>query len=292
MSKTKIVTWTQDRVQPGNNFQLGRSEFVQSKLSRPVIARVSEMPENYLVEEHQHPWGQLAYASRGIMKVEVPGASFIIPPERALWLPRFTPHIVSTRYGLSFRSLYIDNKWSQSLPEETTSIDIDSLLRELILEVTKWPEDYELSDSNNSFIKVLINRIESAASAPLFLNMPNDKRLLKITSTLSKSPGDSTSLETWSKTIGATPRTLNRLFQKQTNMGFVEWRQRLRLLYSLEKIERGENIAGVASELGYESSSAFISMFKKHLGISPKKYLKREKEQDFNLVRCAPEKAT
>jgi len=97
--KSDIKMWTH-----------GESEGQSEKLKRPLLARVSEMPENYMVDEHQHPWGQLAYCSRGIMKVEVPGASFIIPPERGLWLPRFTPHIVSTKFGLSFRSLYIDNQ--------------------------------------------------------------------------------------------------------------------------------------------------------------------------------------
>ncbi|TQV82793.1 AraC family transcriptional regulator [Aliikangiella coralliicola] len=269
----------------------GRSPRLQDTLAQPILARVSEMPENYVVEEHQHPWGQLAYASRGIMKVNVPGASFIIPPERALWIPKFTPHLVSTRFGLSFRSLYIDNDWSTNLPTTTTSINVNGLLRELILTITQWQEEYELNAQRNNLLKVVIDQIESASNAPLFVNMPTDKRLIKITSTLNKNPADSTTLEQWSHTIGATPRTLNRLFHKETQMGFVEWRQRLRILYSLERIERGESINNIAVDLGYESGSAFITMFKKHLGTSPKRYFKETNENMRELLNCSIEAA-
>jgi len=232
------------------------------------------MAENSNFENHQHPWGQLTYASHGIMKVVTEHASYIIPPERALWLPKFTPHQVSTRYGVSFRSLYIDNEMAKYLPQTTTAIDVSSLLRELILTISHWGESYVVSSIKARLISVLLDETQSASSAPLFLNMPKDKRLIKISSKLNDDPANNTTLEQWSQTIGATPRTLNRLFQKDTQMGFVEWRQRLRILYSLERIDRGEAINLIAMDMGYDSASAFITMFKKHMGCPPKAYFK------------------
>lgn len=252
------------------------------------------MSANYKGDEHQHSYGQLAYASKGIMKLSVPETSFIIPPQRAIWLPENTPHIVSTRLGLSFRSLYIDNSFFSSLPKVTTSINVDSLLRALILKITQWPENYQLTEQVQRLLKVLIDQIQDAVQAPLFLTMPSDKRLLRITETLNKNPADNTTLEKWSETIGATSRTLNRIFLKQTNMGFVEWRQRLRILYSLDRIERDENIGNIAVDLGYKSSSAFITMFKKHLGQSPRQYFKHnatEAEFSTESIIFPPETA-
>ncbi len=247
------------------------------------------MPENYLVEQHQHPWGQLAYCSSGIMKVEVPGASFIIPPQRALWLPRFTPHIVSTKFGLSFRSLYIDNSLSERLPETTEALMVNNLLRELILSIAEWQEEYELTERKQRHIDFLLDQLDLAQKAPLSLNMPEDKRLVKITEFICAHPGSNTSLKTWSESVGATPRTINRLFQKETNMGFIEWRQRLRILYSLERIEKGDKISNVALDLGYESDSAFITMFKKHMMVSPKQYFKSNSQVHSNARAWAPE---
>lgn len=245
-----------------------------------MMSRVIEMPANHTSKAHQHPWGQLAYASHGIMRVELPGASFIIPPERALWVPKFTPHQVSTRFGLSFKSLYIDNSIAQSLPTHTAALNVDNLFRELILKVASWGEMYELTAKKNRLMDFLLDQIEDARHAPLYLNMPKDKRLVKISTHLSKNPGDNTTLEQWSANVGATPRTINRVFNKETHMGFVQWRQRLRILYSLDRIEQGQDIETIALNLGYESSSAFITMFKKHLGSSPKQYFKENKDKN------------
>ncbi|MCO7224242.1 helix-turn-helix domain-containing protein [Pleionea sp. CnH1-48] len=267
---TDVPVWTKGRWKNG-------------KLLRPVIARVLDMPENFDGALHQHPWGQLAYASRGIMKVNTPGADFIIPPERAVWLPTYTPHCVSTRYGVSFRSLYIDNPLALKLPDRTTSLNVSPLLRELILEVTHWGDDYLINEANERLLQVLVDQIESADRAPLFLKAPGDKRLLTITHRLNQTPADNTSLEEWSQRIGATSRTLNRLFKKETGMGFVEWRQRLRILYSMERIERGEKLTSIALDLGYESSSAFITVFRKHLNASPGQYLKAAKDSKGTL---------
>ena len=268
----------------------GKSEFFKEELAKPVLASVSEMAENHFFKKHQHPWGQLAYASSGIMKVSVANASFIIPPERALWIPRYTPHEISTRYGASYRSLYINNDWARFLPNSTTSINVDGLLRELILAVTHWGENYAVDSTKQRLISVLIDQIQSASTAPLFLNMPKDKRLQKISTILNSDPANSTTLEKWSETIGATPRTLNRLFQKETKMGFVEWRQRLRILYSLERIDRGEAINLIALDMGYDSASAFITMFKKHMGCSPKQYFKTANKHpviNFNSTQAS-----
>ena len=241
------------------------------------------MPENYVGEAHQHPWGQLAYASKGIMKVATPGASFIIPPQKAVWLPRYTPHTMSSRFGISFRSLYLHNSWTRKLPEVATVINVNCLLRELILEAASWIEQ-TLSEQQERLVSVLIDQVEMAKEAPLFLKVPTDKRLLQIANRLMSDPADSLSLESWSRGIGATSRTLNRLFVKETQMGFVEWRQRLRILYSLDRLERGENVAAIALDLGYESDSAFITMFKKHLGVSPKKYFKQIETKPVSTI--------
>ena len=113
------------------------------------------------------------------------------------------------------------------------------------------------------------------------------KLLTKISSVLNNDPANNTTLEKWSETIGATPRTLNRLFQKETNMGFVEWRQRLRILYSLERIDRGDAINIIAIDMGYDSASAFITMFKKHMGLSPKMYFKNIKSTAHQTMSSA-----
>ncbi|PYX73830.1 MAG: hypothetical protein DMG78_07865 [Acidobacteria bacterium] len=55
-------------------------------------------------------------------------------------------------------------------------------------------------------------------------------------------------------------------------MSLGKWRQQLRLLHSLQLLAAGEKISHAALEAGYSSPSAFIAMFRKALGTTPRRY--------------------
>ncbi len=52
------------------------------------------------------------------------------------------------------------------------------------------------------------------------------------------------------------------------------WRRQLRLLHALERLASGESVTTVALALGYDSTSAFISMFRRNLGRTPGSYFR------------------
>ncbi|XOT98243.1 helix-turn-helix domain-containing protein, partial [Alcaligenes pakistanensis] len=54
-----------------------------------------------------------------------------------------------------------------------------------------------------------------------------------------------------------------RLFRQQTGMSFSEWRQQACLLAALAKLSAGQSVTQIALDLGYDSSSAFSTMFRR-----------------------------
>ncbi|MNU09653.1 Helix-turn-helix domain protein [compost metagenome] len=48
----------------------------------------------------------------------------------------------------------------------------------------------------------------------------------------------------------------------------------MQLIVALRSLAAGATVQQISGDLGYESVSAFITMFKKTLGTSPAKYLK------------------
>ncbi len=76
----------------------------------------------------------------------------------------------------------------------------------------------------------------------------------------------------WGHEVGASARTLARLFLAETGLSFGDWRSRARLLAALPRLAAGEKVTTIALDLGYESPSAFISMFKRALGKTPSTY--------------------
>jgi transcriptional regulator GlxA family with amidase domain len=94
-------------------------------------------------------------------------------------------------------------------------------------------------------MNLILDLVQILKVAPLDLPMPTDVRLKKISETLTVTPGDNRTLEQWGKGVGATDRTLARLFRFETGMSFRQWRQQMRILESLRRLGREEQVSAV-----------------------------------------------
>ena len=206
------------------------------------------------------------------MTVTTDSGIWVVPPLRAVWIPAHTRHQIEVSGNLSMRTLYIDPSYYSSPSDKCCVIRVSSLLKELILYAVDLPRLYPLGGKEEKVFSVILDQISSMSTAPLDLQIPVDERLRKIYTHLSNDPGDNRTLEDWGKEVGATGRTLARRFRAETGMSFGQWRQQVRILEALRRLGMKEPVTAVAIELGYDSPSAFISMFKKALGKTPGQY--------------------
>jgi AraC-like DNA-binding protein len=243
-----------------------------AKIPRDVVALSWDYPSGRIGQPHRHSRSQLLYASVGVMTVTTEKGVWVVPPLRALWLPAYTDHQIVCAGKLSVRTLYIDPNVRRKLPTECCVVSISPLLRELILYAATLPHLYESDSPDERIMAVILDSIETLETAPLDLPVPEDPRLLQIYQALAENPSDNRTLDDWGAWVGATSRTLARLFRAETGMSFRQWRQQIRILEALRKLGANEPVTSVALDLGYESPSAFIAMFKRALGTSPGKY--------------------
>jgi AraC-like DNA-binding protein len=243
-----------------------------TSVPRPIVAMAYEYPSGHLIPFHQHKRSQLLYASSGVMTVTTNIGIWVVPPLRAVWIPAFTGHQINVSGQLSMRTLYIDPTFFPGSIESCCVINVSPLLKELILHAVNLPRLYPLMGPEERLLMVLLDQIKDMSITPLELPIPEDARLKKIYKRLANIPGDSRTLEDWGKEVGATGRTLARHFRLETGMSFVQWRQQIRILEALKRLGMKEPVTTVAIELGYDSPSAFISMFKKALGKTPGQY--------------------
>ena len=220
----------------------------------------------HLIPFHQHDRSQFLYASSGVMTVTTEKGIWVVPPLRAVWVPALTEHQIGCSGKLSMRTLYIKPEAVSKLPEECCVVSVPPLLRELILHAVTLPRLYEPNSHEERIMIVILDLVQTLKIAPLDLPIPTDVRLKKISEKLTVNPGDNRTLEDWGKSVGATSRTLARLFRFETGMSFRQWRQQMRILESLRRLGREDQVTTVALDLGYNSPSAFIAMFKKALG--------------------------
>jgi AraC-like DNA-binding protein/mannose-6-phosphate isomerase-like protein (cupin superfamily) len=241
-------------------------------LSQPIVAMAKEFPSGHTIASHQHTRAQLLYSSSGVMTVETESGIWVVPPLRAVWIPAYTHHQIRTSGQLSMRTLYINPKFFPDSPNRCCVIVVSALLRELILHAVATPLIYRAKGPEERLLLVILDQIRSVSITPLELPIPKDTRLKKIYKSLSENPGDNRVLEDWGKMVGATGRTLARHFRSETGMSFGQWRQQIRILEALRRLSLKEPVTTVAIELGYYSTSAFISMFKRALGKTPGQY--------------------
>jgi AraC-like DNA-binding protein len=146
------------------------------------------------------------------------------------------------------------------------------LLRELIAAACALPKQCPLGGREEHIMTLILDEILTVTVAPLYLLEPKDPRLIQITTAIRINPADDRTLDAWGRLVGASSRTLVRLFVAETGLSFRQWHQQARLLESLVRLADGQVVTTVAAEVGYKSTSAFIAMFRRVLGTTPKKY--------------------
>ena len=231
-----------------------------------------EFAHGHVIPEHFHPEDQLVYASLGVMTVRTSQGTWVVPAQRAVWIPARTPHSIVMSGAVSMRTLYLRARMVQSLPRCCCVVNVSRLLQELILHACTYPKLSRRSRTHAHLIDVIIDQLETVRAIPLQLPNPSDARAVRLAEILQRDPASSKSLEAACKRAGASKRTIERLFQEETRLSLGKWRQQLRLMRSLQLLAAGEKITYAALEAGYSTPSAFIAMFRRTLGTTPRRY--------------------
>ncbi|MDQ7832305.1 MAG: helix-turn-helix transcriptional regulator [Desulfovibrionaceae bacterium] len=242
---------------------------------RPVLAVSRDLPPFQPSPPHCHFRAQLIHASAGVMTITTPDGIWVTPPHMALWAPSMTRHHVRVYGRVSLKTLYILPDAAPHMPIACRMVPVSPLLRELIIHACAFPKDYDPSGPHGRIMAVILDQMRVSTTAPLYLPMPRDPRLAGVCRHLLDDPGDRRTLPELAARAGAVDRTLLRLFLKETGLTFRLWRRQARLLAALRRLAAGEPVTAVALDLGYESQSAFIAMFRRALGVTPGRYFTR-----------------
>ena len=241
-------------------------------LPLPVTALAFDSPHGHLIPEHYHPEDQLVYACRGVMTVRTAEGVWVVPAQRAVWIPARIPHSIVMSGAVSMRTLYFRARLVRRLPRSCCVVNVSPVLQQLILHACTYPRLDRRSRVHANLIAVIIDQLSAAQAIPTQLPSPSDPRAVRVAEALQRDPAEQCSLEEVCRRAGASKRTIERLFQAQTRLSLGKWRQQLRLVRSLQLLAAGEKITHAALEAGYSTPSAFIAMFRKTLGTTPRRY--------------------
>lgn len=236
---------------------------------RPVAAMAKSFEARAHVPQHAHPRDQLLYAVEGVTRVSAERATWIVPPDRALYIPAGVAHAVTMRGRVEMRTLYIEAGAAPDLPGAPVVIEVSELLRALILALLAEPVLYDQNGRGGALAALILSEIARAPALALEIPMPRDARLARACERLLEDPARGDTLGSIAEHAGASARTLSRLFRHETGLSFSHWRQRVRFTNALEALVRGEPVAAVARASGYASASAFTAAFRRAMGRTP-----------------------
>jgi AraC-like DNA-binding protein len=248
---------------------------------RPIGAMAKDFPDGFFIAPHAHPRHQLIHAWSGVMRISTRQAAFVVPPHRAVWMPADIVHELRMSGDVAMRTLYIARDAVTAMPRDCCVVAVSPLLRELILRATTLPLLYDEQGAAGRVMALILDELRLLPVLPLSLPMPREPRLQKICRGLLDDPASPLTLPGWGRRVGASGRTLARRFQSETGLSFGRWRQQARLLEALGRLAQGQSVTTVALDLGYDSPSAFTSMFRRALGRTPSSY--------FSDGRVAPQ---
>jgi len=245
------------------------------RVPRPVAAMAKDFPSGHVIPPHMHPRAQLIYAAEGVMRVVTADGAWVVPPMRAVWLPAGVEHEVHMDGNVAMRTLYIDPKAAPDSLRGCAVIEVSPLLRALILRAVEEPVEYDEQGAMGHVMALILEELAHGAPVPFNIPLPRDSRLLSLCRAILDEPGAPTTLDAWAERVGASTRTLARLFRRETGLGFTAWRQQARLAEAVGRLARREPVNRIAEDLGYSSPSAFSAMFHRALGATPRQYLDR-----------------
>jgi AraC-like DNA-binding protein len=243
-------------------------------LQRPVRSRSRPLAMHVHIVPHRHAWSQFSYCASGLMQVTVTQGggvqtTYIVPPSRAVWIPPGVEHTVVVLETAELRTVDIDSSVTPANWAECRVLVVSKLLRELI----HGMEDAVPGKREDALMALTADEIAHSETQALGVPMPHpehgDKRLRALCEAVLRDPAQKSQLSEWVAHVGASERTVARLFREELGTSYQQWRLQAVLANALPQLARGMSVSRVAAANGYASDSAFSAMFKQAMGQAP-----------------------
>ena len=248
------------------------NEMMAANSHSPVLVKTIDMPKGYIDALHQHTWHQIIFPIKGLLQTQTEHYQHLVPHTSALFVPAGVQHESIALSNTIFVGIYLNPEFGATYEPQVRTIALTSFLNALLQEIRRLCEGETSHEEVLHLLAVLHDQILKRNVQTFQLLLPQDRRLKLIFEQLTDEPALSCSLKEWGEKIGASERTLSRLFAKEFNTSFLLWRQQIRLIYSLSLLDESLPIQAIADLVGYQNDSSYIKAFKAYFDMTPQQF--------------------
>jgi AraC-like DNA-binding protein/quercetin dioxygenase-like cupin family protein len=239
-----------------------------------LVAR--DYPKGMRIDLHTHRESQLIYAAKGTMQVTTPKGRWLVPPDRAVWVPAGLEHIIDLLSDIEMRTLYFDLPWlkQEQHDEGLTSefvVRVSPLLHQAILALFD-PRNTEAR--TELLVRLVMLELHQTEESATFVPLPREARCRRAAMIVLDDPTSPYDIDTLAREVGTSARTLSRLFSTETELSFKSWCQRARIAAAIRRLSTDADVSvkQLAAQLGYASVPAFSAAFRQVTGRTPTEF--------------------
>jgi AraC-like DNA-binding protein len=221
---------------------------------------------------HSHSYHQLLYSFSGITRLETRRHLWLLPPQRAAWIPAGVRHRTTLRRVTAGSIYFKPGRYRFSGLDEIAIFTATPLLREMISFGLRWTNQARARDDlASAFFQTVALYCRELKQAELPYVLPRgNSRMVGAAIDFSLANLDSISVAQVARAASTSPRTLRRYFQEETGLAWRHFLTRARLLRAMELLSEGKaNVTETAYACGFTNLSAFSKAFSIFTGQNP-----------------------
>lgn len=252
----------------------------------PVDVDASPLPALGLAERlrpfagvpHAHARGQLLYSAEGHLQLVAERTRWLLPPQRAAWIPPGLVHAAMARQHVQLATVYFAPAVVPGAPADIRVFAASPLLREMVMQAAAWGPEGADEASAQRFFDGLAAMIPRWAAEPLAFRLPlaRTEALERAMDWTRAHMAEAPTIAAAAREAGLSERSLARRFAAEAGMTWRTYLRTARLLEAMAALaEPGARVSDAAWDVGFESVGAFSRAFAEYTGERPRAYRDR-----------------
>jgi AraC-like DNA-binding protein len=237
---------------------------------------------------HSHDLHQIEYAIQGVAEVETAAGHHLLPPQRAIWIPAGLRHR-TTLSGVLSLAVFFDPAMIGDTGGDARVLAAPPVLREMMIYAARWPITRTDPDPTADVFFDALARLTLEwldHDVPLHLPTSDDPILEAVMAHTQDHLSDVTTRQVCAA-VGISERTLRRRFPA-TGMTWGRYLLTSRMMRAMAMLaDPDRTVMSVATEVGYDSMSAFTRSFRSFSGELPSVYRARASHGDRRVGPAA-----